>query len=186
MRVATLLVVCMLHAGMSWASAQPGVDAAAPPAEVRQTLPQAQRIGSGRLTVWGFEAYDASLWAAPGFRADIYGERAFVLELSYLRSFSGESIAERSIREMRRIGSFSEAQAAEWMRGLRTAFPDVRKGDRIAGIHQPGGKVQFFTNGRLTGEIHDEAFARLFFGIWLAPQTSEPALRRALLAQAQP
>jgi hypothetical protein len=26
-------------------------------------------------------------------------------------------------------------------------------------------------------------FAKQFFGIWLSPQTSEPAMRRALLAQ---
>ncbi len=186
MKTATLLLACALQAGTSWAAAQVSTDASVLPAEVRQALPQAQRIGSGRLTVWGFEAYDASLWAAPGFRADSYGDRPFVLELSYLRDFRSESIAERSIREMRRIGSFSDAQAIEWTRGLRSAFPDVRRGDRIAGIHQPGGRVQFVTNGRLTGEIHDEAFARLFFGIWLAPQTSEPALRRALLAQALP
>ena len=37
--------------------------------------------------------------------------------------------------------------------------------------------------GRVVGEVADAAFARLFFGIWLSPKTSEPALRQALLAQ---
>ena len=32
--------------------------------------------------------------------------------------------------------------------------------------------------------VRDPAFAEQFFGIWLAAQTSEPQLRRALLAQA--
>ncbi|MGA0572110.1 chalcone isomerase family protein [Variovorax sp. VNK109] len=186
MRSAALLLACVLQACPSWAVAQAMTGVTTVPPEVQQALPQAQRIGSGRLTVWGFQAYDASLWAAPGFRADNYGDHTFVLELGYLRDFSGESIAERSILEMRRIGSFSDAQATEWTRSMRAAFPDVRRGDRISGIHQPGGKVRFVTNGRATGEIHDETFARLFFGIWLAPQTSEPALRRALLGQAQP
>ena len=31
--------------------------------------------------------------------------------------------------------------------------------------------------------IDDAELARLFFGIWLSPQTSEPALRSALLAR---
>ena len=45
---------------------------------------------------------------------------------------------------------------------------------------------------RVVGEVADAEFSRLFFGIWLSPQTSEPGLRQALIAatrttgQAQP
>ena len=60
-------------------------------------------------------------------------------------------------------------------------FPDVRAGDRITGVHRPGTGARFFVNGRLQGELPDADFARLFFGIWLSPRTSEPALREALL-----
>lgn len=173
-----LLLAALIHAGAGWAMAQP--------AEVRDAVPQAQLVGSGRLTVWGFDAYDAALWAPPGFQSAPYAGQTFALELVYLRDFTGEAIADRSIREMRRIGSVSEAQAAEWLRAMRSAFPDIRRGDRISGVNLPGGLVRFFTNGRLTGELRDETFARLFFGIWLAPQTSEPGLRRALLASVPP
>jgi hypothetical protein len=31
------------------------------------------------------------------------------------------------------------------------------------------------------GDIADAEFARLFFGIWLSPRTSAPALRQALM-----
>jgi len=34
------------------------------------------------------------------------------------------------------------------------------------------------------GEVKDAEFARRFFGIWLAPSTSEPALRQTLLGGA--
>jgi hypothetical protein len=34
------------------------------------------------------------------------------------------------------------------------------------------------------GEVRDATFARLFFGIWLSPRTSEPQLRAALLGLA--
>ena len=63
-------------------------------------------------------------------------------------------------------------------------FPDVRKGDRLLGLQRPGEAAVFWLNGRLRGEIRDAEFARRFFGIWLSPQTSEPALRRALLGAA--
>ena len=35
---------------------------------------------------------------------------------------------------------------------------------------------------KVVGEVADPEFARLFFGIWLSPNTSEPSLRQALLA----
>jgi hypothetical protein len=60
-------------------------------------------------------------------------------------------------------------------------FPDVRPGDRITGVQRPDGVVRFFLNGQLRGEKRDADFARRFFGIWLAPVTSEPRLRAALL-----
>jgi hypothetical protein len=41
--------------------------------------------------------------------------------------------------------------------------------------------VRFFHNSRPTAQIRDAEYARLFFGIWLAPQTSAPAMRTALL-----
>ncbi|MGP1684941.1 MAG: hypothetical protein ACTS8S_21670 [Giesbergeria sp.] len=42
--------------------------------------------------------------------------------------------------------------------------------------------MRFLFNGQAHGQIDDPLFARLFFGIWLSPQSSEPTLRAALLA----
>ena len=39
-------------------------------AELKDVLPQNRLIGKSRLTVWGFEVYDARLWAPAGFKAD--------------------------------------------------------------------------------------------------------------------
>ena len=41
--------------------------------------------------------------------------------------------------------------------------------------------MSFFHNGKLTAQLVDADYARLFFGIWLARQSSAPALREALL-----
>jgi hypothetical protein len=160
----------------------------APPAEVQAEAPGLRWAGGGRLSIWGLKVYDARLWVAPGFRADHYAGHAFALELRYLRDFRNEDIARRSLEEMQRVGSFSQAQAAQWLAALRKAFPDVRSGDRIVGIHQPAGPnagALFLTNGKASGAVRDAEFARLFFGIWLSERSSEPALRQALLAQAE-
>lgn len=147
-------------------------------------LPGARAAGRGRLRFWGLDVYDAALWVTPGFRQSAFAFHAFVLELDYLRAFSGADIARRSITEMRRTGGFSEQQAAQWQAALGKLLPDVRPGDRITGIHQPGQGAAFAFNGKRLGEIRDAQFSSLFFGIWLSPNTSEPGLREALLAGA--
>ncbi|MCY1163831.1 Chalcone isomerase-like protein [compost metagenome] len=154
------------------------------PQELRPTLPVASLSGQAKLKFWGLEVYQATLWIAPGFAESAYEQSPFALELAYLRDFKGVDIAKRSMAEMRRQAPISQAQATAWENQMRALFPDVNTGDRITGVHQPATGAVFWSNGRLLGEVRDPAFAKLFFGIWLSPQTSEPQLRRALLAQA--
>ena len=82
---------------------------------------------------------------------------------------------------MARRSSPTPQRRASWQQWLQGAFPDVRAGDRITGINRPGEGAMFLTNGRQTGMVPDTAFARLFFGIWLSPRSSQPQLREALL-----
>jgi hypothetical protein len=152
--------------------------------ELGALLPQSRLIGKGRLTFWGFQVYDARLWVLPGFKPEALAAQPVALELAYLRGFDNQLVAERSITEMRRSAAISDAQAKVWIDEMMRTLPDVKKGDRVMGIHRPGVGVQFFMNGKPTGEIRDAEFARLFFGIWLSPNTSEPKLRAALLAGA--
>ena len=153
-------------------------------AELDALLPQHRLIGKGRLTVWGFQVYDARLWVLPGFKPDNLPVQPFALELAYLRDFSSKDTAERSIKEMRRSATISDEQARVWITDMQRVIPDIKKGDRIMGINRPGAGTQFLVNGKAAGEIRDADFARLFFGIWLSPKTSEPKLRDVLLAGA--
>ena len=152
--------------------------------ELQDLLPQGRLVGSGGLRIFGFKIYDAQLWASPGLRADNFATQALALELRYLRAFEGQAVAERSISEMRRAGPLSEELADRWTAALRSLLPDVKNGDRIMGVHRPGVGATFWMNGKPLGEIRDAEFARRFFGIWLSPATSEPDLRKALLAGA--
>lgn len=153
-------------------------------AELDAALPQHRLIGKSRLTVWGFQVYDARLWALPGFKPDNLLNQPFALELAYLRDFSNKDIAESSITEMRRLAAIGDEQAKSWMHEIQRVIPDIKKGDRVMGIHRPGIGAQLLVNGKSSGEIRDLEFARLFFGIWLSPKTSEPKMRAALLAGA--
>jgi hypothetical protein len=142
--------------------------------------------GEGRLRFLGLALYDARLWTGPQFAAAAFERHPFVLELAYLRDFRGADIAERSIAEMHRQEPIASGDAARWRNRLRDVLPDVREGDRIAGVHRPGGGVAFHLNGRPLGEIADARFATRFFAIWLSPATTEPGLRAALLQRAAP
>jgi hypothetical protein len=154
--------------------------AMSPETTTTAALKDQPRIGTARLRVWGFEVYDASLYAAPGFDVQRFTEQRFGLELGYLRSFKGTDIAERSLEEMRGLATIDPAQAERWRNAMSALFPDVKRGDRITGVHVPGTGARFYLNGQWLGEIADDAFSRLFFGIWLSPKTSQPAMRRAL------
>ena len=151
------------------------------PPEVRVGLPNATLGGNSRFTYFGFDIYDASLWVAPGFSAVDYDRHPFALTLTYLRDFSGEAIAKRSVSEMRRQPGVTDAQLAVWEKRMADTFPNVRKGDRLTGIHRPGEGAVFLLNGQPAGTIQEAEFSRRFFGIWLSTQTSETRLREALI-----
>ncbi len=167
------------------ALAAPAVLHAQPVSGLHELLPSGHAAGQARLRFWGLDVYDASLRVAPGFRQADFAAHGFALQLHYLRGFSGADIAQRSIEEMRRGAGMSAAQAASWQAALARLLPDVAAGDRFTGVHRPGRPALFFHNGRPLGEVGDPQFARQFFGIWLAPWTSEPGLRTALLAGAE-
>ena len=151
------------------------------PIELRSTLPAGRLVGKGVLRFFGLRVYEARLWAAAGFPAEDYARHPFALELVYDRKLEGMAIAERSIAEMRRVGSFTEEQARQWLALMKQAFPDVQAQDRLLGLNDGQGEVRFFYNGRQTAQLRDAEYARLFFGIWLSPQTSAPAMRSSLL-----
>jgi len=150
------------------------------PPEVRTGLPGATLGASARITYFGFDIYDASLWVGPGFSISDYDRHPFALTLTYHRNFTGESIAKRSVTEMRRQPGTTEPQLAAWENLMSTLFPDVRNGDRLTGIHRPGEGAVFLLNGQAAGAIRDADFSRRFFGIWLSTQTSDTRLREAL------
>lgn len=151
------------------------------PAELRSALPAARLVGTAVLRFFGLRVYEARLWAAPGFLPEDYARHPFALELVYDRKLEGAAIAERSIAEMRRVGSFTEEQGRQWLDLMKQAFPDVMAKDRLLGLNDGQGEVRFLHNGRQTAQLRDAEYARLFFGIWLAPQTSAPAMRSMLL-----
>jgi Chalcone isomerase-like len=181
--VSRRMLLARLAAGVACMPVWAGVRAA-PGAELAAWLPGARLQGQGRMTFLGLHVYDIRLWVGESFDAAAFERHPLALEIEYARAFAGHRIAERSLAEMQRVAGVSPAQREAWLAAMKQAFPDVEAGDRLAGVHRPGGGARFIHNGSRAAEITDPAFARAFFAIWLSPRTSEPRLRAALLGSA--
>ena len=147
-------------------------------AQWHSSLPGARLVGSGDFTWFGFTVYTARLWS-PAQQVDL--NQPFVLELTYRRDISRDTLVKASLEEMQRVADVDPATLAGWADDLRLAFTDVVAGQRIAGEYRPGQGGRFYLDGQLRQEIADPEFARAFFAIWLDSDTRSPELRRALL-----
>ena len=132
--------------------------------------------GTAEFRRFGFLVYEAQLWAGNNPT-----EPPIALQLTYKREIAGSKIAEASVDQMRALGA-DEQRLEVWGAAMHRIFPNVKPGDQIVGIYRPGSAV-FLYNNREIGQVNDPEFARLFFGIWLDPRTSEPKLRERLLLQ---
>ena len=179
-----LALMAALAAAAGMAVAPPS-RAQTAPTEITAALSAARLQGSGQLRFFGLRVYDARLWVGERPAAADWAGVPLALELEYLRAVDGEQIAERSLTEMRRQGDIAAEPAARWLAAMKKLFPDLKAGDRITGVNVPGEGARFLVNGTPRGEIRDVEFAKLFFGVWLSPKTSEPSLREKLLGLAK-
>lgn len=155
------------------------------PAAVAAQLPEARLAGEGDLRWFGLKVYTAQLWVGrPGLRIDRFASAPFALELRYATALKGAAIADRSLQEMERMGYGDAQRRGRWLDAMKRLFPDVAKGDRLTGVHEPGRGARFFHNDRPIGGVDDADFASAFFAIWLDERTVAPALRESLLRQA--
>ena len=175
--IAARALAALIASGAAESIASGGTSIAAPPDAVRALAPQAALRGEGNLRWFGLPVYRARLWAT----GNDWSTGPYALEIRYARALRGADIAARSVEEIRRIAGPEPAQLQRWGEAMRRMFPDVADGDALVGVRLAGGGTQFFHNGNPLGALDDPEFAPAFFGIWLSPRTSAPALRRQLL-----
>jgi putative methionine-R-sulfoxide reductase with GAF domain len=161
------------------------------PSEVTTKYGDMQLRGSGQLRFLGMKVYNASLYVKQPVTGNIAFDRDFALDIAYLMSLKGAAIAERSVKEMRKVGYEDEAKLARWASRMKEIFPDVQSGDHLIGVFDveesasSKAKASFYIvqkgKPKPIGAVDDAEFAQAFFDIWLSAKTSEPKLRAALL-----
>ncbi len=140
--------------------------------------------GRHRFRFWTFDVYEAVVRVGPGFEPQAWARHPLALSLTYARDFKGADIARRSIEEIERQSALGDALRQRWLSQLSRLLPDVRAGDTLVGAYRPEQGLQFWRqreSWQWLGELGDTDLSRRFMAIWLAPQTSEPAMRQALL-----
>ena len=182
----TALLAGLSVGPLSATQAQINREQVPPTPQWRNVLGTPRLVGQQRFTYWGFDVYDARLWASAPFAPDDWAKQLLVLELRYLRDFKGTDIAQRSMDEMQGQRPLSATQLTHWSATLQALIPNVRVGEHITGIYTPDKGMQLLHQDRLLGELRDADLAQRFMGIWLAPETSQRKLRQQLLAGAQP
>jgi hypothetical protein len=179
------IAACLLAAALLGAAAPSAASTVAVPDSVASALDDARLAGEGELRWFGLKVYTAQLWVGPrGMRLERAGALPFALQLSYATALKGLAIAERSVQEMERMGYGDTQRRSRWFADMKQLFPDVARGDRLTGVHEPGRGARFFHNDRPIGSVADPDFATAFFAIWLDERTVAPSLREALLRQA--
>jgi len=145
---------------------------------ILKSIPNAQIVGEGTLTVAFWDIYDATLYAPSG----IFNQRQpFALSMRYKKEIEGADIAKRSVEEMRDQEFADESVLARWQTQMVSIFPDVQDGTVLSAVFFPGKKTVFYRGNEKIGTIADADFTRQFSNIWLSEKTSEPELRKQLL-----
>jgi len=149
---------------------------------VGKHVPQAEAVGTGRLSFLFWDIYDATLYAP---EAQWRQNAPYALAIAYLRELNGEKIAKRSADEIRDLGFGDEARLQEWYKEMKTIFPNVNSDTVLTGVRDSSGQTLFYHNDKRIGVITDTDFADWFFGIWLNEETPEPRLRKRLLGMSE-
>ena len=147
---------------------------------VTKHIPGASKVGSGTLSIFLWEVYDATLYAKDG---SWNRNEPFALNIDYKRTIDGVDIADRSAEEIKSLGYGDENKLANWLTQMREIFPDVTPESTITGLYQPNQPTIFYHNAARIGTIDDPEFGKWFFDIWLSKKTPEPKLRAALLGR---
>lgn len=151
-----------------------------PPMINAQSQDDLSLVGQDTYRHLFFALYDARLFAPEG-EYRYFSTFPFVLELEYRRDIRSEQILDASREQMDKVASPDSQQLDTWMSRLTDIIPDVSEGDTI-GLRVDGERHSHFTvNDAPAGSIEDADFSRVFSGIWLSGDSSDPTFTARLL-----
>lgn len=139
-------------------------------------VPEPPLVGSGTFRWYGLRLYEIEYRETP----DACTPR--MLRITYARRVPADRLVEATLEQWREIGLNDDPSLRGWLRQIRTIWPDIEPGDVLMLQVDQDGVSHFFGTEGYLGTIPDPAFGNAFIAIWLSPDTTEPTLRKQLLA----
>ena len=136
-------------------------------------------VGKAEMRWLMFPLYQVTLKTADGKYQE--GSYPQMLDIMYRRNVTKEDLITATDQQWQRLG-VPAAQREKWLPELSKLWPSIKKGDRLALNVAANGSNYFSFNGKNIGGVNDPAFGQAFLSIWLSPNTSQPGIRRLLIA----
>lgn len=154
-----------------------------------------KKVGEGQMKVMFWKVYIAEFFSLKTpYNEDIYPK---ALKLTYQRDIEKQAFIEATQDQWQKLNKHfpqrlvSQAKEDEWLKQLNDIFPNIKTDDVIIFTLNNDKVARFFltTNKNsdessfiTLGQINDTAFGEYFLSIWLSERTTEPKLRKKLLA----
>lgn len=133
------------------------------------------------LTYLWADVYAAALYAPQGSSARQAWDqqKALRLALYYFRDIDRNDVIKAATATLER--QQASARLKPEIEKLHARFRNIRSGDRYALDFRPGRGLNLEINGEVVFSSRDDALARAYLGIWLAPKGLSDELRDKLL-----
>lgn len=157
-------------------------------------FPEELRSEGAMLKLNGLGLREATI-----FKVDVYVAALYVTQTSrdsgtILNSNTPKEIILHFVRDVDRAdvnkgwqeGFEKNAEGAlaalkERIEAFKGLMPDMKTGQRLRLVYEPGAGVQVDVNNSVKGTIKGDDFARALFSIWLGPHPPNPELTAGLL-----
>ncbi|WP_300634918.1 chalcone isomerase family protein [Pseudomonas sp.] len=127
------------------------------------------------------DVYAAALYAPQGLTANQAWEQQKPLRLAlyYFRDIDRNDVIKAAMATLER--QQASAGLKPELDKLHASFRNIRSGDRYALDFHPGRGLKLEINGQVAFSSRDDALAKAYLGVWLAPEGLSDSLRNALL-----
>lgn len=140
--------------------------------------------GTGVKTVAFFKAFAAGFYQKEMNQDLLLDAVPKRIEVEYFVNIPGKKLNNYTIERMKlniNAQEFSQIKAEIALMGKY--FVDLNPGDRFSLTFIPGIGTKFAHNGRLTGIIKGDAFARALFAVWIGEKPFDEKLKRQILGE---
>ncbi len=153
--------------------------------EDKIVLPHGELVlnGMGLRKKVVFNVYVASLYLEKknsNYMEVIKSRENKVVELSFLRSVSGKTIAD-AIEESFRKNSPDFKALAERLEVFKSYIPDLKKRDLVRFVFNRNETLEVFYNGAKKGEIKGPDFCETLLNVWLGEKPADEGLKNGML-----